>query len=271
MKKVLLKIKKSIQFFIGEQEVTARTAGLSSVIVLATIVPLMLLIIIIFYRYVQRKNLEIAMMNQENAFAEMEKHRWLLYQKMQADHLKRESKIEKYLEKQEQPSTSSMGGHNRLDLMNVNDAVDSGGDSTDDEFFERPLSPMPIKSPTASDQTSIIDNEAINPKTPSSSTSFGKVEETPKVENNEHVSTRFKYPSMPSRAPPPPPLQIPSEISNFVPPLSSRSTTTISPSSSLSTSSSMEIIHPVFMNPNRISTHPVIIDITPKSLLESEL
>lgn len=233
----------------------------------------MLLIIIIAYRYVQRKNLEIALMDQTNAFAEMEKHRWQLYQKMQADHLNREDRIEKFLAKQEQPSTSTtMGGSNSapLVLIDVSDAVDSG-DSTDDEFFERPLPPLPITSPTVSEQTSIIDNEAINPKTPSSSTNIGKIEETPKVGNNEHVSTRFKYPSQPNRAPPPPPLQIPSEISNFLPPLPPRPITNISPPLSSSSSSSMEIVNPVFMNPNRISTHPVIIDVTPKSMLESEL
>lgn len=249
--------------FTGEVEITARTAGLSSIIVLATIVPLLLLIIIILYRYVKQKNVEIARKEQQNYFAEMERHRWQLYQKMQADHLKRENEIEKYLrDEQEKPSTSKAGNINNrgpLNLIDVANNVDSGGDSTDDEFFERPLPPLPVnviaKSPTVSDQTSIIDNEAIVAKTPKMTmTSVENVEETPKVGNDGH----FVYPPKENRAPPPPPLHIPIEISSNSPSLLIRSKTP-------------ENETPVIMNPQRDSTHPIIIDVTPKSLLESEL
>lgn len=244
----LIMLKIILLHSLGEQEVTARTAGYSSVIILATIVPLLLLIIIVFYRYVKEKNLEMAMMQEKEYFAEMEKHRRLLYNKMQAEHQKREKEISELLDRKlldEKPSTSSGGGYNHAQFNMINvDNVDDG-DLTDDEFFEEPLPPLPL-----SGQTSITDNEIVEAKTPSA-----KVQETPKVDNFQN----FKFPPKPTRAPPLPPLQIPPQTT-FLPPLPPRPATA-SPNSNF----------PVIMNPNRISTHPTIIDVTPNSMLESEL
>lgn len=234
-------------------------------IFLTSIVPFMLLLVVIFYRYVKRRNLEIALAEEKTYLAEMEKHRRQLYEKMQAEHRKRENEILGELNRQElklllqQPSTSSgVGGNNHaqfnvIDAANV-DAVDDG-DLTDDEFFEMPLPALPAQSPTAvSGQTSITDNEGIEAKTPSAI-----VYETPKAENVEH-SQLFRFPSIPTRAPPPPPLQIPPQPT-YLPPLPPR------PNAASPSASSF----PIVMNQNRISTHPTIIDVTPNSMLESEL
>jgi hypothetical protein len=241
--------------------------------VLGTIVPLILLIIIILYRHVKRKNLEIAMMEQKNFLAEMERHRWQLYEKMQADHLKREKEITEYLTKhQAQPSTSS-GPLNLIDAANVVDDAD-GGDSTDDEFFEMPLPPLPMKSPTVSGQTSIIDNEAVESKTPTA-----RIEETPKVGNAEHIfSTHFKFPPSPTRDPPPLPLENSTHITFRPslpppppPPPPRQTSISSSPPPSTITSQSSSLVSETTTPPIIINPHPVIIDVTPKSLLESEL
>jgi hypothetical protein len=190
------------------------------------------------------------MEQEKNYFAEMERHRRKLYERMQAEHRQKEKAILEMLSRHEQPSTSSGGGSNHaqfnlIDVANV-DAVDDG-DLTDDEFFEMPLPPIP-QSPAASGQISIIDNEEIEAKTP-------KVQETPKVENVEFPRD-FQFPPKPMRAAPPPPLYIPTQPNILRP----RSNT-----------ASPETTYPIVMNPNRISTHPTIIDVTPKSMLESEL
>lgn len=215
--------------------------------------------IIVFYRYVKRKNLEIAIEQEKNYFAEMEKHRRMLYEKMQAEHRQKENEILAMLSRHEQPSTSNGGGNNyaQFNMIDVVKAsVVDDADLTDDEFFEMPLPPLPEQSPqspTASAQTSIVDNEIIEVKNPTV-----KTEETPKVENVDE-SNKFNFPLKPKRAPPPPPLHIPSQP-NFLPPLPPRPNT-----------ASPQTTYPIVMNPHRISTHPTIIDVTPKSMLESEL
>lgn len=198
--------------------------------------------------------MEIALEQEKNYFAEMERHRRHLYEKMQAEHRQKEKEILKMLNSHEQPSTSS-GGNNHAQF-NLIDAVDDG-DLTDDEFFEMPLPPLPAQSPPQSPlmsgQTSIVDNEIIETPSP---TVF--IQETPKVENVEFPKY-IKFPPKPKRLPPLPPLHIQPQ-SSFLPPLPPRPNT-----------ASPETSYSIVMNPNRLSTHPTIIDVTPKSMLESEL
>ncbi len=179
----------------------------------------------------------------------MERHRRNLYEKMQAEHEKKEEEILEYLNRheKEQPSTSSGVVGNKSDAKaTLIDVVDEG-DLTDDEYFEMPLPPLPpdAKSPTESGQISITDNEAVAVKTP-----IENIEKTtPKIENED---------SVPTRVAPPPPLFIPSSF--YLPPLPPRPKT-----------KSPESPFPVVLNAEKNPSIPTIVDATPKSMLESEL
>lgn len=137
-------------------------------------------------------------MEKELYFAQIEKQRQTLYEQMHSEHLKREIEINEYLDKaldlesQPQPSTSGQ--------LKMIDELDEGN-GTDDEHFEMPLPPLPSPSSFSkssagvSGQTSIIDNEAVDNKTPSIC-SVKLEDETPKIENNS--SSLFKFPPVQS-------------------------------------------------------------------------
>lgn len=258
-------------FLTGEQEITARTAGLSTVIILSTMIPLLLLIIIIFYRHLKRKNQEIAEKEKEIYFAEIENRRQQMYERMQIQHQKREMEISEYLDEAlkredmmlQQPSTSSAKQLKVIDVENTEN-VDHG-DETDDEFFEMPLPPIPPRSPSAlSGQTSITDNEAVEAKTPSAP-STAKIQETPKVDN---ILPSFDFhPPVPLRKAPtrPPPFKLP--IFEFdptkLPPVPPRPPT-------LSPPATTEADSNLFQVEERRSSQPLIVDVRPKTLIESD-
>jgi hypothetical protein len=185
----------------GEQEVTARTAGLSSVIIFGTFVPLLLILVIIFYRHVKQKNAKLAEQERQLQFAKVEQQRLTLYEKMQADDQKRAKEIDDYLENA--LKAEDMHAPPQLKMI---DELD--GDETDDEFFEMPLPPLPAE------QTSVIDNETV-------ATASARVQETPKIEN------AFVFPPVPLRHRPPP-LQ----INPLPPPIPQRSFSASLPSPS---------------------------------------
>lgn len=230
--------------FTGEQEFTARNAGLSTVIVLSTIVPLMLLIIVISYRHIKRKNAEIEAMEQEALLAELEKQRLTIYQQMYDEHHQKE--MEFFEEREEKLNDSIDVQSNVIDAKAKVLHIDQRDDSTDDEFFEMPLPPVPLPSPM-SGKLSIIENEDI----PLSATpSTLKINETPKVSNND---SSFKYPEQPTRPAPSPPVK-----KSFSPPLP-----TVPPRpKSLSPPNSPKI--------DGDANQPLVVDLTPKSLLQSD-
>lgn len=239
--------------FAGEQEFTARTAGLSSIILFSTMIPLLLLIIIISYRYIKRRNLEIEAAEEEIRFAELEAQRQKIYSKMYDEHHQKEIEIAAHLEKLEAENPA---------LTEVVQ-IDHHGDSTDDEFFEMPLPPVPAvgtSSPT-SGQVSITDNEELPSITPSTS----KVEDTPKVDN-----AGFRFPPQPTRPAPLPPLHIPKPQPTRAapaPPKKYFDPTSLPPVPPRPSSASTQTTPPA---DERDSVPPVIIDLTPKSLLQSD-
>jgi hypothetical protein len=190
--------------------VTARTAGLSSVIIFGTFVPLLLILVIIFYRHVKQKNAKLAEQERQLQFAKVEQQRLTLYEKMQADDQKRAKEIDEYLEN----ALKAEDMHATPQLKMI-DELD--GDETDDEFFEMPLPPLPAE------QTSVIDNETV-------ATASARVQETPKIEN------AFVFPRVPLRHRPPP-LQ----INPLPPPIPQRSFSASLPSPSAAAAASASL------------------------------
>lgn len=205
-------------------------------------------------------------------FEEVEKERQNILDKMQKDYEKREKEIHEYLDnklrKEERPSTSGLSPK-KIDVPNILNLDSDEG--TDDEFFEMPLPPIPSKSPRSavSGQLSIIDNEAIDMDTPSvKSARFT----TPKLQN---ISSSFKFPSPPTRYAPPPPLNFESNYESVLSTPSPQEPDNFSP-----TSINVEaVVHsPIEMAPTipdqstpTRSSVPVIIEMTKKSLLQSDL
>lgn len=212
-------------------------------------IPLLLLIIVISYRYIKRKNLEIDEKEKEIYFAEMEKQRQQIYQKLYEEHHRREIEIAELFDEQDGKRNDSQSRPNQIQSKLIDGVahIDHQGDSTDDEFFEMPLPPLPQSSPK-SGKLSIIDNEEISPST-------SIVQETPKVDN---ITNSFKFPPPPSRKPPTPPVAK-TFVASSLPPVLPRPSS-ISPPTS-----------PKNEKPDqRDSAQPVIIDLTPKSLLQSD-
>jgi hypothetical protein len=127
-------------------------------------VPILLILVLILYHHAQRKNKELMEKKKQEQFSEIEKERLKIYQKLQKDYAQKEKQIDEYLEielrneknSSPQPSTSML--NKRKIIANQHD----NEDETDDEFFEMPLPPIPVKSLAFStSQISIIDNEAI--------------------------------------------------------------------------------------------------------------
>ncbi|KAG5681352.1 hypothetical protein PVAND_010796 [Polypedilum vanderplanki] len=233
----------------GEEEIAARTAGLSSVIIFGTFVPLLLIIIIIFYRHVKRKNEELATKEKEMQFAKIEQQRLTLYEKMRIEDEKREKEINEYLEKALLDEDLKATASNELNK----DEFD--GDETDDEFFEMPLPPLPLTTPDSA-QTSIIDNEAIE-------TPLVKIEETPKIENS------FAFPPLRQRRiAPPPPLNF---QLNSPPPIPPRSFSASLPSPSYNATADVLLSSEQQQQLEESeSINPVIIEIKPHKVLESD-
>lgn len=220
----------------GEQEFTARNAGLSTIIVFSTMIPLLLLIIIISYRYIKRKNVEAEVLEKEIYFAELEAERQRIVDKMNHENQQKEIEIVKYLDEPAQSSSNQIQS-NAIDGDFKVEQIDPG-DSTDDEFFERPLPPVPSPPSLKSGQLSIIDNETISSQT------SRIIQETPKVENTSSI---FNFPEAPTRPLLPP---FPPRPPSLSPP---RTPTTQATD-----------------NDQRYSTQPTIIDLTPKPLLQSD-
>lgn len=243
----------------GEQEFTARNAGLSSIIVFTAMIPLLLLIIIISYRYIKQKNLEIEAAEKEIYFAELETQRQKIYSKMYDEHHQKEIEIEAYLEER----AEKLDAVNPLQSCVTDEVVQidhRDGDSTDDEFFEMPLPPVPLEtSSPRSGQISITDNEELPSVT---SSELPVVDETPKVDN-----VGFRFPPQPTRPAPLPPLFMPQprpirtapqiikkpfDPSSPPPPIPPRPSSIPPPAD------------------ERDSMAPVIIDLTPKPPLQSD-
>lgn len=176
-------------YYIGEQEFTARTAGLSSIIVFSIMIPLLLLIIVISYRYIQRKNLELEVNEKEIYFAELEEQRQKIYESMYNDQVREEIEIIKNLEKQRDIDGVPQIPSNQIPSNVIDDDKNiekiDHGDETDDEFFEMPLPPVPMISPN-SGKLSIIDNEGVSPST-SFLAATTSIQETPKMNNSGNV------------------------------------------------------------------------------------
>ncbi|KAL7028071.1 hypothetical protein ACKWTF_005711 [Chironomus riparius] len=189
---------------------------------------------------------------------------------MQKDYARREKEIHEYLDnklrEEERPSTSGLS--KKIDVQNILNLDSDEG--TDDEFFEMPLPPIPFKSPRSaiSGQLSIIDNEAMDIDTPSvKSARFT----TPKLQN---ISTSFKFPSPPTRFAPPPPLNL--ETNN------ESATSTPSPQEPRNFSPTSLNIESIVHSPNEVappipeqstfrrSSAPIIVEMTEKSLLQSD-
>lgn len=182
---------------IGEQEFTARNAGLSFIIVFSIMVPLLLLIIVISYRYIKRKNSEAETKEKEIYFAELEKERQQIYENMYGEQQRMEIDSVKYLEEHrpEIVDTSQFRSNqipsNVIDDEKRIEKIYQGDENeTDDEFFEMPLPPVPAISPK-SGKLSITDNEGIS-VSPSTSIPTSTSQETPKANNIDSV---FSFPT----------------------------------------------------------------------------
>lgn len=229
----------------GEEEFIARTAGLSSIIVFSTMIPLLLLIIVVSYRYIKRKNLEIEQKEKEIHFTAMEEQRNKIYQKLYEEHHRKEIEIAELFDEKDAKHNDSQSQPNQIQSKVIDGVAQfDHGDSTDDEFFEMPLPPLP-QTPPRTGKLSIIDNESVVPVT--------GVHETPKIDN---ISSKFKFPPSPTGKPPSPPVKIKSPASPVLPPIPPRP-------SSISPPPSPKIEQ----TDQQDSVQPVIIDITPKSLL----
>lgn len=157
----------------------------------------MLLILVISYRHIKQKNLELEVKENEIYFAELEKQRQKIYDKMYKDHQTKEIEINEYLRLQEgNPNALQLFPNqifvNEIDGLKKAAMNDHHDDSTDDEFFEMPLPPIP-SSPT--EKCSLDGNENVSP----TSLLTAKIEETPKVENTSSI---FNF-SQPFKAAPP--------------------------------------------------------------------
>jgi hypothetical protein len=212
-------------------------------------IPLLLLIIVISYRYIKRKNLEIEQNEKEIHFAAMEEQRQKIYQKLYEEHHRKEIEIAELFDEKDTKHNESQSQPNQIQSKVIDGVAecDQHGDSTDDEFFEMPLPPLP-ESPPKTGKLSIIDNAEAVPVTAS-------VQETPKVDN---VLSRFKFPPSPTGKAPSPPTKKKYHASSL-PPVPPRPSS-ISPPNSPKTESTER----------RDSVQPVIIELTPKSLLQSD-
>lgn len=214
-------------------------------------IPLLLLIIVISYRYIKRKNSDIEEKEKEIYFAELEKQRQKIYQQLYAEHHRKEIEIAELIDERRYERLNDPQSQPNQIQSNVIDGVvkiDHHGDSTDEEFFEMPLPPLPPSSPK-SGKLSIIDNEEVPFST-------SQAQNTPKVSN---ITSSFKFPPSPTRKAPSLPIKT-NFSSSSLPPVPPRPSS-ISPPQSPKTK----------ITDQRDSTQPVTTDdLTPKPLLQSD-
>lgn len=169
----------------GEQEFVARTAGVSTLVIVSAIIPIILIVLIISYRLIERKNFELEEEESKLRFAELEKQRRSIYKEMFETHQQKEVQIEKLL--------------NELDEKSPEKSTETG-ESTDDEFFEEPLA----ASPHATDAAPVWKLPDVPPR-----------RSIPSSPQQTSVEPKWKLPIVPPRskilpvhpAPPAPPLQ----------------------------------------------------------------
>lgn len=289
----------------GKAEFEARTAGLSTLIVLSSMIPLLLLIIIVAYRKINAKNLENDTEEKEIFFAELQRERERIRQNQNLTYAEGRMKecedVEKYLDEamekinfaQVEIQTSfemNKKGEiiGKLERKNIDVIVvsDGDGESTDDELFEMPLPPVP-PTPTTSDQYSLTNNEEFSPTI----RPIPSLYDTPKIVNLRE--NQFQFPPEPKSPPPPLPNNVMTNLEQptrdvemrkrnldltLLPPIPPRpgksSSSNASPSSTSSSSSFPTYSSPTspvaISNEDRKSSQPVIIETIPKSLLESD-
>lgn len=215
-------------------------------------IPLLLLITVLSLRHIKQKNIEIDEKEKEIYFEEMEKERQQIYQKLYDEHHRREIEIaELFVDDRDGKFKDLQSPPNQIQSKLIDGVanIDHQGDSTDDEFFEMPLPPLPqCSSSPKSEKLSIIDNEEVSPST-------ARIQETPKVSN---VTASFKFPPSPTRKAPSPSIKT-SFDSSSLPPVPPRPSSISPPNSPKSEKTDQ-----------RDSAQPVIIDLTPKSLLQSD-
>lgn len=199
--------------------------------------------LVISYRHIKQKNLELEIAEKEIYFAEVEKQRQQIYEKMYRDHAAKEIEINEHLKEREDKLNDLQVWPNQI-LVNEIDGLTKAAenvhhdDSTDDEFFEMPLPPIPT---SPNERTSIDENEDISAKISLTAV----IHETPKVDNTSSV---FLFPS-PTRPAPP----IPFTLMN--PP--AKPTSTSIPISPLPGASAL--------------TQPASLSNPPKAILQSDL
>lgn len=227
-------------------------------IIFSTFIPIFALIIVIIYRHVKRKNAEMEEQQKEFRFSQVEKERQRIFEEMQKENELREREIfDNKLKADEKPSTSGMSKMIDVpDVLHIN-----SDDETDDEFFELPLPPIPIKTPprsAESGQISIIDNEAVD------SPSVKSVRfETPKIQN---IRSSFQFPSPPTRYAPPPPLNLESNYES-----AALAKPSIIDDENVASPTSIDVealVHAEMVDEN--SSKPIIVGMKPKSLLQSD-
>lgn len=155
--------------YLGEQEFTARNAGLSLVVVFCTMVPLLLLIIVITHRYIKRMNLEAETKEREVQLARLEDERQKIYETLFAEDDRKEVETVKSLQEHKE---KILDAPHVCSIQIRSDVIDDDrkgeekldpDDGTDDELFEMPLPPIPQVSSPNEKLSSIIDNEGVSP------------------------------------------------------------------------------------------------------------
>lgn len=129
----------SLLFHSGEQEFVARTAGISSLIIISSIVPVILIVLIISYRYVKRRNVELEQAEEKLRFVEVENQRRAIYHKMFESHRQKEAEIEKLLNELEGRPQPAVPVIETKSIKANPLGFDMQGESTDDEYFEEPI------------------------------------------------------------------------------------------------------------------------------------
>jgi hypothetical protein len=101
-------------------------------------VPIILIVLIISYRYIKQRNFELQEAEEKLRFAEVEKQRRAIYHKMFESHRQKEAEIEKLLNEMEEPQAAVPvieAKSIKTDAL----GLEMQGESTDDEFFEEPI------------------------------------------------------------------------------------------------------------------------------------
>lgn len=178
--------------------------------------------------------MEIEEKEKEIHFAAMEEQRQKIYQNLYEEHHRKEIEIAELFD--EKDNSKSRPNQIQSNVIDELAKIDQHGDSTDDEFFEMPLPPIP-QSPPRTGKLSIVDNAEVAAVTAS-------VQETPKVNN---LPNKFKFPL---------PLGKKKFDASILPPIPPRPSSISPPTSPKADQHDSE--------------QAVITDFTPKSLLQSD-